>query len=55
MQLALAELEKEGLIRLEPDPHDRRAKRAVYTDDPRGIAMQNDALEALRGIEDEFE
>ena len=55
VQLALAELEKEGLIRLEPDPHDRRAKRAVYTDDPRGIAMQNDALEALHRIEAELE
>jgi DNA-binding MarR family transcriptional regulator len=55
VQLSLADLEKDGLIRLEPDPNDRRAKRAVYTDDPRGIQMQNDALQALQNIEAELE
>ncbi|CAA0102774.1 Uncharacterised protein [Halioglobus japonicus] len=55
VQLALADLEKEGLIRLEPDPDDKRAKRAVYTDDPRGKQMQKAALEALHSIEAELE
>jgi len=54
VHLALAELERDGLVRLEPDPDDRRAKRVRFSDDPRGARMRGDALRALARIEGEL-
>ncbi len=55
VHLALAELEQEGLVRMEPDPDDRRAKQVHFSDDPRGIDMRDDALRALHRLEDHLE
>ncbi len=55
VHLALAELEQEGLVWLEPDPEDRRAKRVRYSDDPRGIKMRDDALRSLHQVEEQLE
>lgn len=51
VHLALAELEQEGLVWLEPDPDDRRAKRVRFSDDPRGTRMRDDALQTLHDVE----
>ncbi len=55
VHLALAELERDGLVWLEPDPDDKRAKRVRYSDDPRGIRMRDDALRTLHRLEDVLE
>ncbi len=55
VHLALGELEQEGLVWLEPDPEDRRAKRVRYSDDPRGIKMRDDALRSLHRVEELLE
>jgi DNA-binding MarR family transcriptional regulator len=55
VHLALGELEDEGLVRIEPDPDDRRAKRVRFSRDPRGARMRADALRALDRIERELE
>ncbi|MFW6093682.1 MAG: MarR family winged helix-turn-helix transcriptional regulator [Pseudomonadota bacterium] len=52
VHLALGELQDEGLVRIEPDPDDRRAKRVCYSDDPRGIRMRDDALRSLHRVEE---
>lgn len=54
VHLALAELEQEGLVWLQPDPDDRRAKRVVFSDDPRGVRMRDDALRSLHEVEDQL-
>jgi DNA-binding MarR family transcriptional regulator len=55
IHLALAELEQDGLVRLEPDPQDRRAKRLRFSDDPRGIRMRDHAVRALCEVEKQLE
>lgn len=55
VHLALAELEADGLVCMEPDPDDRRAKRVRYSDDPRGQRMRDDALRALHQVEAQLE
>lgn len=52
---ALAEMERDGLVVLEPDPDDRRATRVRYADDLRGRRIRNDAIEVLRMLEGELE
>jgi DNA-binding MarR family transcriptional regulator len=47
------EMERTGLVRREPDPHDRRAAFAVITDDGRA-ALRKVAPVYLQGIEEEF-
>lgn len=55
VHLALAELEREGLVLMEADPDDRRAKRVRYSEDPRGIKMRDDALRTLHQVEAQLE
>jgi DNA-binding MarR family transcriptional regulator len=52
MHQTLAELVELGLLRLVPDPDDRRAKLVEYTD--LGARLGLDALEALHAIEAEL-
>jgi DNA-binding MarR family transcriptional regulator len=51
VHLALDELQQQGLLIIEPDPQDRRAKRVGFADDQRGRDMRNDALRSLHRIE----
>lgn len=55
VHLALQELVRDGLIVLEPDPDDRRAKRVAYSSDPRGRRMRDDALRSLHRVEANLE
>lgn len=55
VHLALGELEEAGLVRIEPDPDDARAKRVCFSADPRGSRMRDDALRALHRIEGHLE
>lgn len=52
VHLALNEMVRDGLILLEPDPDDRRAKRVRFSDDPSGLRIRNDARRALLHAED---
>lgn len=55
VHLALGELEQQGLVRVVPDPDDRRAKQVLFSDDPSGIEMRDEALRALHRLEDHLE
>lgn len=45
-------LERDGIVRREPDPDDGRGKRVVYT--KRGIAALRDAVQVKREIEADY-
>lgn len=51
VHLALKELAAEGLISMEDDPNDRRAKRVFFSEDDKREEMRVFATEALRRIE----
>ncbi len=52
VHLALTELAEDGLVWVEADAHDKRAKRIRYSDDPRGVRMRDDALRTLHQAEE---
>jgi len=52
VHLALKELEADGLVSIEDDPHDRRAKRVFFSEDDKRDGMRLFARDALRRIED---
>ena len=51
VHLALEELREMGLVQIEPDPNDKRAKQVRFAPDQRGEDMRNDALRSLHRIE----
>ena len=54
VHLALEELRTQGLVVIEPDPNDKRAKRVRFSPDKEGDPMRNAAQESLRRIESEL-
>ena len=49
MNTALRELEEKQLVRLVPDPDDKRCK--IVTFDPAGATMRAEALDVMEGLE----
>jgi len=54
VHLAIKDLEAEGLISIDDDPTDRRAKRVFFSKDDQRDEMRRFAAAALRRIEDEL-
>ena len=52
VHLAIKELEAEGLVSIEDDPDDRRAKRVFFSEDDKRDEMRMFARDALHRIED---
>ena len=52
VHLAVKELEREGLVSIESDPQDRRAKRVFFAEDDQREQMRREAHRALQEMEE---
>lgn len=54
VHLAIKELERDGLVSLEDDPSDKRAKRVFFSKEDQRDKMRKEAVAALHQIEDKL-